>query len=239
MRLSYLALIFAILSVGFLILLILFRTPFPAYPLMSYQDALDVLTPLVLVPLYWLLFRNSGKSQAGKPIEILFMVFAALWVMGQGMHLSANSINNLAENSAASGGPDILDSQIYELVYFYDEHLSHYLWHIGVLGLAVVIIFREALDPAGDLTIWWATILAGLLYGFTVFAITIEGQTALLGFPFAVLAALILFFLARSKLGSRPMMAFFFVSFLATSFIYLVWVLYAGGLVEPTRLLPL
>ena len=52
-RLSLLTLRFAVLSVVFFLLLIFFRIPFTLYPLMSYQDALDVLTPLVLIPLYW------------------------------------------------------------------------------------------------------------------------------------------------------------------------------------------
>ena len=48
-RLSLLTLVFAVLSVVFLILLIFFRTPFAPYPLMSVQDALDILTPLVIL----------------------------------------------------------------------------------------------------------------------------------------------------------------------------------------------
>ena len=31
---------------------------------------------------------------------------------------------------------DVTKTDIYRLTYFYDEHLGHYLWHIGVLGLA-------------------------------------------------------------------------------------------------------
>lgn len=38
---------FAILTTVFLQLLIFLRIPFSVYALMSYQDALDVLTPLV------------------------------------------------------------------------------------------------------------------------------------------------------------------------------------------------
>ncbi len=55
-RLSLLTLTFAMLSLVFIILLVFLRFEFPLYPLMSYQDALDVLTPLVLIPIYWLLF---------------------------------------------------------------------------------------------------------------------------------------------------------------------------------------
>lgn len=34
-----------------LLLIIFLRVPFGLYPLMSYQDAIDLLTPLVLIPI--------------------------------------------------------------------------------------------------------------------------------------------------------------------------------------------
>ena len=51
-RLSLLTLIFAILSLTFFLLLIFLRIPFPLYPLMSIQDAIDILTSLVLITIY-------------------------------------------------------------------------------------------------------------------------------------------------------------------------------------------
>src|SRR3972149_908149 len=111
------------------------------------------------------------------------MVLAAGWVAGQGMHLSANSINNLAEALAKKQVIDITGTSIYQLTYFYDEHLSHYMWHFGILGLAALLIYREWRRPAGIPTTWWATTLAGLIYGFTYFCIFLEGQTVVLGLP--------------------------------------------------------
>ena len=58
-RLSLLTLVFAVLSMVFFLLLVFFRIPFPPYPLMSWQDALDILTPLALIPVYWLLFKYA------------------------------------------------------------------------------------------------------------------------------------------------------------------------------------
>ena len=112
-RLSLLTLIFALLSVVFFLLLIFFRIPFPLYPFMSWQDALDIFTPLVLIPIYWLMFRYGSSERPRLAEEIVFLLFACLWIAGQGMHLSANSINNLAESLAKSGGLNILDSNIY------------------------------------------------------------------------------------------------------------------------------
>ena len=46
-RMSLLTLVFAILSLIFFLGLVFLRNPFSLYPLMSYQDALDLLTPLI------------------------------------------------------------------------------------------------------------------------------------------------------------------------------------------------
>ena len=62
-RLSLLTLIFAILSLVFIILLVFLRIKFPIYPLVSYQDVFDILTPLVLIPVYWLLFRQAANNE--------------------------------------------------------------------------------------------------------------------------------------------------------------------------------
>jgi hypothetical protein len=228
-RLSLLTLAFAVLSLVFFLLLVFLRIPFPLYPLMSWQDALDILTPLALIPLYWLLF----KIAAGKgPIlweEIAFMLLAALWVEGQGMHLAANSINNLIENLAEREVIDIQQTYIYQLTYFYDEYLSHYLWHLGVVGLAALLVYRDWKRPDAILTLWWAAILAGLLYGFTLFCIFLEGQTLALGLPFVLIITLFGVIWGRKHLGRKPLLAFFFISCLVAALMLVGWGLYWGG----------
>jgi hypothetical protein len=68
---------------------------------------------------------------------IIFIVFVAFRVAGQGMHLAANSIDNLLGQRGLGTG------DIYKLTYFYDEVLSHYLWHIGIVGLSGLLIYRQ------------------------------------------------------------------------------------------------
>ena len=228
-RLSFLALCFAVLSTVLFLLLIFLRIPFPLYPLMSYQDAFDILTPLVLIPIYWLLFKFAGSDESNRAEEIAFMVLAATWVLGHGMHLSANSVNNLAETLAKNQVIDITGTSIYELTYFFDEHLSHYLWHFGVFGLAGVLIYREWRRPAGITTIWGPTVVAGLIYGVTLFSIVIEGQTVPLGLPFVILYTLLTLIWGRKTLAQRPLLAFFFASFLVAFILFAGWGLYWGG----------
>jgi len=228
-RLSLWILLFAILSLVFFNLLIFLRIEFPPYRLMSYQDAIDVLTPLVLIPIYWILFRYAARQTPGLGEAVAFLLLAALWVEGQGMHLSANSVNNLMEGLSDSGLIDLNANDIHRLSYFYDEHLGHYLWHFGVVGLAALLMWWEWKWPAGQATAWPSTIVAGVIYSFTVFTITVEGQTVWLGLPFAILVTLFGLVRGRQSLGQRPVLAFFTVSCLLASLFYVGWGLYWGG----------
>jgi hypothetical protein len=228
-RFSLLILIFAILTMVFILLLIFLRIPFPLYPLVSYQDAFDILTPLILIPIYWLLYKHSGNNEPNPAGELAFMVLAAVWVEGHGIHLAANAINNLSEALARSKVMDITASDIYRLAYFFDEHLGHYMWHIGMVGLAAVLIHHEWQHPAEQETSWGTAIAAGILYGFSYFCIFIEGQTVALGLPFAVIIILFTLILGRGILAKRPLLAFFFVSFVVAVLLFTVWGVYWHG----------
>jgi len=228
-RLSLLTLIFALLSLTFFLLLIFLRIPFPMNPLMSIQDAIDILTSLVLIPMYWLMFRavrQNGTSLAG---NIFFMVGAAFWAAGQGMHLSANSINNLIGNMARGQVVDVTTTDIYHLTYFYDEYLGHYLWHIGVVGLAALLIYESWQRPADEKTDWRLVIPAGVLYGFTCFCFFLEGNTLVLGLPFTAIITILVLSWGRKKLPQNPILAFFFVSCLFAFVLFAGWGLYFRG----------
>jgi hypothetical protein len=228
-RLPLLTLIFAILSLAFIILLVFLRIKFPLYPLVSYQDVFDILTPLVLIPIYWLLFRHASSNESAPGEEVAFMVLAAVWVEGQGIHLSANSIDNLIDALARSQVIDIKTTDIYRLTYFFDERLGHYIWHIGMLGLAALLIYHEWRHPVETGTSWGAAILAGILYGFSYFCIFIEGQTVALGLPFAMIIILFALLWGRKKLTQRSVLAFFFVTCLVAILLFIGWGLYWRG----------
>ena len=227
-RLSLLTLIFAFLSVVFFLLLIFLRIPFPIYPLMSYQDAFDLLTPLVLIPIYWLLYKKVTCDRSTQSSQLGFMIFTGFWAAGQGMHLSANSINNLIGNLAKNQVIDITATDVYRLTYFYDEDLSHYLWHIGIVGLAALLIYKGWRRPTEEPTDWRLIVPAGVLYGFLLFCIFLEGGTLPLGLPFvAVVTAMILIW-GRAKLARQPILAFFFLSCLLALLMMGGWRLYWG-----------
>jgi hypothetical protein len=196
--------------------------PFPAYDLMHWADVLDILTPLVVIPLYWLLFAGSGLPRRHLRPTLAFVVLAALWTLGQGMHLSANSINNLL-----GGG----STDLHNLVHFYDEVLSHYLWHIGIVGLSVVILTTRQEGESGGAPVRWAIIVpSAILYGFAFFAAVIEGGTVPFGLPAAILIVLALLLARRAGLQSESLTAFFFTGYVVALVFFIVWFIWQGGL---------
>jgi len=138
-RLSRLILAFALLSMVLFLGPALLSQQFGPYPLMRNGDVFDLLTPLVLIPLYWLLFQIRRDLTPTQWEITAFLILAVLWVMGQGMHLGANSISHLME--------EMKHSDAYMLTHFYDETLSHYLWHVGIVGLSALLLYRQWRNP--------------------------------------------------------------------------------------------
>ncbi len=227
-RLSALILVFAIAFAVFFVGPPFLGKTFGPYPLMKVADVFDILTPLVLLPLYWLLYRVSQKKPISLSGMIVFFVFAAFWAEGQGMHLSANSIGHLLKGME--------NSDIYKLTNFYDEVLGHYLWHLGIVGLSAFLIFRQWQNPIiEEQTPLWPLVLAGVIHGFTFPLIVLEGRTVPLGVTFAVLAVLFGLIWGRKKMRKQPVATFFFVSYAVATLFFLGWGIYWGGLVEPSK----
>jgi hypothetical protein len=228
-RLSTLILVFAIVFSVFFLVLVLLRVPFRPYPLMSVQDALDILTPLVLLPLYWLMYRLGRKEPVSLSGLLIFIIFAALWAEGHGMHLSANSLDNLLQGNQAG--------DFYKLTYFYDEVLSHYIWHTGIVGLSALLIYRQWRGPiTGEKVVLWPLVLAGVIHGFTYFLVIIEAGTAPLGVTFTVLALLFILTFARKGIRQQPLINFFFVTYALAALLFFIWGIYWQGLPQPSEL---
>lgn len=222
-RLSRLILLFSVAFTLFFVGPVLLNNQFGPYPLLKIGEVFDLLTPLVLIPLYWLLYQIDQDKAPGLSESIIFLVVAALWVEGQGMHLSANSIGHLLSK--------MNDSQIHRLTYFYDEYLSHYLWHFGVVAFSTLLIVRQWQHPLiKERANVWLESFAGIIYGFTFFLLIIEGGTAPLGIPFAILVAVFGMLWGRKKLRRQPLLAFFLASHLVATILFAGWAIYWGGL---------
>ncbi len=224
-RLSKLTLVFAILFAVFIVLPGLISNQFGPYELLKNGDILDLFTPLVLIPLYWLLFQISPDKKPSQGEVIAFLILAAMWIEGQGMHLAANAIGHLTK--------DIVGSDIETLTHFLDEVLSHYLWHLGLVGLSVLLIYRQWKNPFVESNGGMGMVIAaGIIHGFNYFLTIVEAATTPLGVPFAVLVVLATAIWGRKNLRQQPVLAFFFVAYLVATLFFLGWGLYWGYLPE-------
>jgi hypothetical protein len=224
-RLSRLTLVFSITFAVLIISPAFLNRQFGPYPLMKTGDVIDLFTPLILIPLYWLLFQVSRGKTPGLGEIIVFLVLSAFWVEGQGVHLSANSIGHLLKEM--KGG------DVYILTNFYDEFLSHYLWHFGLVGLSALLIYRQWQHPfVGERSGLRLESLAGFIHGFNYFVTIIEARTAPLGVPFAILVTIFTLGWGRKKLRQQPLLAFFFVAYLVAIILFAGWAVYWGGLPE-------
>ena len=229
-RLSRLIVVFALVFLVLIIGLPFLSSQFFPYPLMKNQDAVDLFTPLILIPVYWLLFQVHPEAKSGPRETLAFMVLAALWVEGQGIHLAANSIGHLTE---AFTGSDAA-----ALTYFYDEVLSHWMWHAGIIGLSLLLIFRQWRNPfAGMRSTLRAEIGAGLLHGLSFGLMTLEGATVALGLPSAALVVIFVLARGRTQLREQPILAFFFVAYLTALILFVGWRVYWGCFIEPFDML--
>ena len=186
------------------------------------QEAADLLTPLVIVPLAWIVFDLAGGL--GRRGMVAFLVVAALWVEGQGIHLAANAIGDAFPHAATEAFYQTVPG---ELDLWLDETLSHWMWHVAWVGLAVLMLAAATRDTARrtDRTSLLA-VVAGLVHGVTFFLVSVEGVTWLLGIPASILILAWCIAAGRRGLLRQPVVTFFLVSTIATLSGYVVW----GGL---------
>ena len=210
-----LALAFAVAFVAFFFAPSFLPYAFPLYPDMSWGDAVDLATPLVLIPLYWALFA-AGWSP-GRRSTVAFLVLAAAWVEGQGIHLAANSIGHLVEAGAGAS-----------LTHFYDEVFSHYLWHGALVALSALVVYGQLrARPASGVRP--LALVAAALYALAFFALVVEGGTAPLGVGFA--AAVTVWAAARGwrRALATPVLSVFTAGYPAALALFAAWFLMWGG----------
>ncbi len=223
-RLSFRILVFSIVFAVFVLSPPFLKQEFGPYPLMRIGDVVDLLTPLLLIPLYWLLFKTDDNRTLSSARTLFFMLFASIWVLGQGMHLGANSIGHLVEGMEGT--------DIYRLTGFYDEILSHYLWHFGVFALSGLLMFNRWHDYTPEKSVNWMVFPAGLIYGFTVFAMVIEGGTFPMGLPLTALGVITGIFWGRKHLKQQPVLLCFLIGYSVAVVLFAVWGIWQGGFPE-------
>jgi hypothetical protein len=138
------------------------------------------------------------------------------------MHLSANTIGHWLATTAGD--------QVYDVTYFYDEVLSHYLWHLGAAALSAQLIYHSWRYPFHDQPYrLLSETISGLLYGLTIFIIGIEGGTVAILFPLSIILAIAALILGWRKFKIMPLLSYFTVGYSLAALIFIGWGLYWDG----------
>ena len=189
------------------------------------QEAVDLLTPIVAIPLAWLVVELAGG--VGRLGTLAFLVLAAAWIEGQAIHLAANAIGD----AVGPGGAEAFYATVPgDLDHWLDEVLGHRLWHGAWVGIALLqlAVGRRAVAGPGRVGMRIAAV-AGLVIGATLFLVTVEGTTTSLGIPGSVaLLAWAIVELRRGPAG-RPVVAFSLVGAATTLAGYAAWATLNGG----------
>lgn len=185
----------------------------------TWQEAADLLTPLVVIPLAWLVLDLTGGL--GRRGLVGFLVIAALWVEGQGIHLAANAIGDAFARDAAEA---FYQTQPGELDLWLDETLSHWMWHGAWLALSILLLAaatRGSVVPPDRPSATAAT--AGGVHGVTFFLVSVEGVTTLFGIPASIMILAWCLVAGRGGHSRRPVVTFFLVSTVVTLLGYVGW----------------
>jgi hypothetical protein len=197
------------------------------------QEAMDLLTPLIVIPLAWYVFDLTGGL--GRMGLLAFLVIGAVWIEGQAIHLASNAVGDAVPPDATEA---FVRTAPGELNHWLDETLSHWMWHLAWVALSILLLTaasRTQGTPATGASV--TATAAGFVHGATFFVVTVEGVTTLLGIPASIVLLAWSASLARRRLGSRPVVVFFLVASIVTLVGYAGWAASHGGtLPEFTKL---
>ena len=224
-RLALIALALAATQVGIYVLSYFLRGGNIIHAGVSRDDAIDLLTPVLIIPLTWLFFTGLGRDPPKTYQSLIFLIASIIWVDGHGIHLSSDSIGNmLGEDTATQGG---------SLIYFYDEVLGHHLWQAGIILQSVSILHRgwsaEHPVPMGN---FFPFLVSGLWYGFLFFGLSIEGQTVPLGISASVLIGGMSLWRWRSKRRIGPADVVFISGYALALYLIIGWGVWHQGFPE-------
>lgn len=179
-------------------------------------DWINLTTPFAVVAAAAAVLAPLGVR--GLPLAVA-VAGGILYVDGHGMHLAANAIR-------AEG----LSGEAEDVAYFWDEQLSHWELHAGLVLTVIAFCLAEAAAPTPVSARPWTAVAAAAVLGATLFASTVEGGTWWLLPPVAVLLGI--WALARP----RPLLRACAAAFALAAVVLAGWVAWHGGVPEFSEL---
>jgi len=203
-------------------------------PGVTWGDMIEIATPVILVFLYALVLRALRVIPAmeaprparpsGPAARLLVTMGGFGLVLGQGMHVAANSIHDAITRA---GTPDPMG-----LANWWDEHLSHFTIHGSKAAICIGLTAVESAGgaPKSATSSARGLFTAGVLaYGFIVFCEGVEGQTVPFVLPFC--AAYLLWSLRKGR-PFPPVRRFFTLGALVSILFFAVWGIWHRGFPE-------
>jgi hypothetical protein len=189
------------------------------------QEAADLFTPVVAIPLAWLVLDLTGRLD--RRWLFAFLVVAAVWVEGQAIHLGTNAIGD----AFPSGGAEAFyRTPPGDLDHWLDEGLSHWIWHAAFVAMVVLMLaLGRRADPSRGRWAVPMAALAGLVYGAAFFIVTDEGVTTALGIPASLLLLGWSALETRRGPAGRAIVTFVLVGAVVTLIGYAGWAALHGG----------
>jgi hypothetical protein len=131
-------------------------------------DWIDLLTPFAIVGCAAMVL---DRADADRTSWSVFGVGSVAFVLGHGLHLSANSISNVDQAAVAQAS----------IVHLWDEVASHYIWYSGLFIVLVALVFAlrdqaSAVRPIG--------VVMAVAFAVTLVNTYIEGGVPWLGIAF-------------------------------------------------------
>ncbi len=205
-----------------------FHQEFPIRKDIEWGDVLDLLTPLVVFGFVWLLIRRTVTT-FDTLVSFPLLLIALVWTQGQGMHLASNSISHKVAEGASGTLPD--------LIHFYDEELSHYIWYAAVAvlpGYLLLVMWRD--KGLVSERFHYAVLPAALLFGLVMGISSIEAAVVPMALPAFVVTTALAAYLYRSasRLRGVDLFSFAGASVVVALAVLLAWGAYYGGWPEPS-----
>jgi hypothetical protein len=131
---------------------------------------LTLLAPFFCVLLFFL-HRNIFSEQGISNWSWISLGFIAMFLYGHAMHLTANSISTFSIEIRNYG--EVIPKDSYELIYFLDEILGHWLVYIGLFGAIAVWTAKSKSQTTSFLPNFICGSLFGLAYSISIIESTL------------------------------------------------------------------
>ena len=138
-------------------------------------DWVDLLTPFAVLGCAAMVLVAAAASRGQ---WVLLGVGGVTFTLGHGLHLSANSVSNVADPAVAAAS----------IVHLWDEVISHWIWYTGLFLVMAALAWAVR---GRELAVGVVDQVVALLVAITLVNTYIEGGTPWLGLVFlaAALAA--------------------------------------------------